>query len=143
MNFIYQRLWAIFKWSGNKSMHKKIRWNSIAEAFVKLCLKNVVPGANGSWRQATHPIFFYKKKVYLMSWYLQKLPPYYSWRNDWRWKLSDYWQYIAWSIWGGIGFISVPSSCSILYLFQEMKPSEQSGELKRWTNLQWENLLTS
>jgi hypothetical protein len=34
--------------------------------------------------------------------------------------LSDYWQYIAWSIWGGIGFISVPSSCSILYLFQEM-----------------------
>ena len=27
-----------------------------------------------------------------------------------------YWQYTARSIWGGIGFISVPSSCSIRYL---------------------------
>ena len=67
MNFIYQRLWAIFKCSGNKTMEpvygvcKKIRWNSVAEALVKLCLKNLVPGANGSWRQTTHPIFFKKK----------------------------------------------------------------------------------
>jgi hypothetical protein len=36
-------------------------------------------------------------------------------------KVSYHWQYMAWSIWGGIGFISVPSSCSILYLFAETK----------------------
>ena len=29
---------------------------------------------------------------------------------------ADHWQYTAWSICGGICLISVPNSCSILYL---------------------------
>jgi hypothetical protein len=46
-------------------------------------------------------------------------------------KVSYHWQYMAWSIWGGIGFISVPSSCSILYLLAETKfCQERNYEIK-------------
>lgn len=73
-----------------------------------------------------------KEKIYLMSCYLQKLSPLLFAEKLMKTKtLSDYWQYIAWSIWGGIGFISVPSSCSILYLFPETVFNQNNVENRK------------
>jgi hypothetical protein len=44
---------------------------------------------------------------------------------------TGYWQYIVWSICGGICLISVPSSCSILYLQKNKKTLTKLGNSRK------------